>query len=522
MPKRPHAHILAAVAVTAIGLTTATVVSAEEPGDARLTAALDEILADDRLYGSQAGLVVADAQTGDILYDRGGNQRLVPASNTKLLTSAAAMEILGADHRFVTDVAHDGRIRGKTLHGDLYLRGTGDPTMLAEDYDALAARIAEAGVKTVKGDLVADDTAYDAVRLGPEWGWDDQSYYYSAQISALTVAPDTDYDAGTVIVTVDGGESGDAPEVSVEPATDYVDFDIRATTVAADGETDLTVEREHGTNTIVVTGEIAAGDSVGEWVTVWEPTGYAADVFASALREHGVRVKGDVRLGEATPADAEVLADHRSMPLSELLVPFMKLSNNGHAETLTKAIGLHVSGEGSWPAGLAAVEDFVAGLGMDTDAQRQSDGSGLSRWNLIPPREFIDLLVSARGADWFDAWYASLPVACDSERFVGGTLRSRMCDTPAEGNVRAKTGSLTSVSGLSGYVTDADGRELVFSLISNDYLAGSVKNLEDAVAITLASFSTEDTGTASTYDAMESTPDSGRADVECSWTKDGC
>ncbi|MFD0560177.1 D-alanyl-D-alanine carboxypeptidase/D-alanyl-D-alanine-endopeptidase (penicillin-binding protein 4) [Stackebrandtia endophytica] len=517
MWNRPLSHAVAVAALIAGSLTVATVVSAEESGDENLRAALDQILSDDAYSGAQLGLVVADAESGEVLYDRGGSQRLVPASNTKLLTSAAAIGLLGEDYTFTTDVATDGTQRGRVLHGDLYLRGTGDPTMLAADYDALAAEIAASGVKHIRGDLVADDTAFDSVRLGPEWGWDDLSYYYAAEISALTVAPDTDYDAGTVVVTVEAGAEGEAPTISVDPPTDWVEFDNRATTVAEGGSSSIGIERRYGSNLIEITGQLPEGGSSSEWVTVSNPTGYAADVFAAALKDHGVRVSGDIRLGQSTPDGAATLASHESMDLADLLVPFMKLSNNGHAETLTKAIGREISGEGTWSAGLSAIEDFVGQWGMNVDTQRQSDGSGLSRWNLIPTREFANLLVAVRSAEWYDTWYASMPIACESDRFEGGTLRSRMCDTPAESNVHAKTGSLTSVSGLSGYVTDADGRELVFSFISNDYLVSSVKGIEDAVAITLASYSQD--GEASVSSVTTTRADDGPTDRECSWVK---
>ncbi|CAM5452673.1 D-alanyl-D-alanine carboxypeptidase/D-alanyl-D-alanine-endopeptidase OS=Streptomyces alboniger OX=132473 GN=dacB PE=3 SV=1 [Streptomyces alboniger] len=156
------------------------------------------------MEGGAASVVVADAASGDLLYQHRPSGRLMPASNTKLLTSAAAMELLGPEHRFTTDVLAHGARRGNVLHGDLYLRGTGDPTTLAKDYDGLAAKIAGSGVRRISGRLVADDTRFDARRIGDTWG-DDESAYYAAQISALSVAPDTDYDTGTVVVEVSPG-----------------------------------------------------------------------------------------------------------------------------------------------------------------------------------------------------------------------------------------------------------------------------------------------------------------------------
>lgn len=314
-----------------------------------LPEAIDTILGDPRMEGGVAGVVVADADSGELLYQHLPSTRLMPASNTKLTTSAAAMEILGPDHRFGTDVLATGRQSGSRLKGDLYLRGTGDPTLLAGDYDALAQRIAAAGITRVDGRLVADDTRFDDHRLGRSWAADDESSYYSAQISALSVAPDTDYDTGTVIVTVrPGASAGDAPVVTVTPDTDYVDIEVDATTVAAGGANDLTVEREHGTNTVVVSGTTPVGGTgATEWVTVWDPTGYAAAVFRDALAEHGVKVAGPTRTGLRTPAAARRLASHDSMPLKDLLIPFMKLSNNMHAEILTKAMGVKISGRGA-------------------------------------------------------------------------------------------------------------------------------------------------------------------------------
>ncbi|MEH0843064.1 D-alanyl-D-alanine carboxypeptidase/D-alanyl-D-alanine-endopeptidase [Micromonospora sp. CPCC 205711] len=490
------------------------------PAATRLHATIDAILADARLDGAQAGVVVMDTATGETLYDRNGDRRLVPASNTKLLTSTAALELLGPGHRFTTDVHTGGTRRAGLVSGDLYLRGGGDPTMLAADYDTLAAQVAADGVRVVTGNLVADDTRYDRTRLGPDWTWDDESYYYAAQVSALTVAPDTDYDAGNVIVhAAPASTAGAPPVVTMTPPNGYVRIDNRAETVA-EGRTTISFERQHGGNTVVVTGQIALGDEPSsDWMTVWEPAGYAADIFRAALRRHGVRVLGRTVLGEATPEGAATVARHDSMTLAELMVPFLKLSNNGHAEVLTKEIGRVISGSGTWTAGLTAISQYVANAGMDTGRLRQRDGSGLSRRNLIPPGEFTALLAAVRQEPWFDTWYAALPIAGNAERFVGGTLRSRMRGTPAANNVHAKTGSLTGVSGLSGYVTDADGRVLAFSIVLNNYLASSVKGLEDQIAIALASYTEKSVTTARL--APPAAPETPRVPegVECSWVK---
>ncbi|MEU1786144.1 D-alanyl-D-alanine carboxypeptidase/D-alanyl-D-alanine-endopeptidase [Streptomyces sparsogenes] len=489
---------------------------------AGLDDALDAILADPLLKGGAAGVVVADADTGAVLYQHQPDDRLMPASNTKLLTSAAAMGLLGPDHTFRTEVLTDGSRHGRVLRGDLYLRGTGDPTLLAEDYDRLAASLAESGIERVTGRLIADDTRFDTQRVGRSWAADDESAYYAAQISPLTLAPDTDYDAGSVIVrTTPGAAAGDRPEVTLTPSTDYLRIDNRATTGATGSGSTLTVERRHGSNTLTVSGALPAGGGpVKEWVSVWEPTGYAASVFADALARHGVHLDRATRLGKATPPDARPLASHRSMPLKQLLIPFMKLSNNIHAEVLTKAIGYETAGRGTWDAGLAAISDWLKKQGVDTGSMRQVDGSGLSRMDNIAAGRLAELLLSVRDQPWYADWYASLPVACAPDRMVGGTLRSRMCGTPAARNARGKTGSLTGASGLSGYVTDADGRELVYSVVTNNYLAPSVKSLEDALVVTLAKSGADRVTAVRPKAVPGATAERGGAgDLECSWTK---
>lgn len=193
--------------------------SALEPtsGVTDLVKDIDQILSDARLAPGRTGVVVKSAASGEKLYSQDPDKILTPASNAKLVTSAAAVDSLGLDYRFTTSVLSTGRRAGSVLTGNLYLKGTGDPTMLGADYDALAARVAASGIKVVTGKLAADDTWFDSVPLGTDWAWDDEPYYYSAQISALTASPDTDYDAGTVIVSVSPETPPASPSRSPPP-----------------------------------------------------------------------------------------------------------------------------------------------------------------------------------------------------------------------------------------------------------------------------------------------------------------
>ncbi|GAA2379149.1 D-alanyl-D-alanine carboxypeptidase/D-alanyl-D-alanine endopeptidase [Streptomyces carpaticus] len=516
---RPHRTLLLPLAAV-LGLSlvwSSGTAGAGDTGRPGFADTIDSILTDPLLSGAAAQVVVRDPATGQTLYDRDGDRRLMPASTTKLLTASAALDILGPDHRFRTEVL-------RTRDGDLYLRGTGDPVLLPGELDDLAAEVAAAGITHVPGDLVADDTLFTGPGLGRAWGWDAEQYAYSAPVSALTLAPDTDYDSGSVRVSAGPGAAPGKPaSVTLHPAPDLLTVDNRAVTVAAGGPHTLSVGRTHGQDTITVTGTVPAGAAPTDtWLSVTDPTAYTAAVFADALAAHGVTVAGTTVTGRAVPAGAETVAAHTSMPLSEILVPFLKLSVNPHGEALLKAIGAADTGTGSWTAGLAAVADHATRLGLDPGGYAQVDGSGLSRMNMIAPADFADLLAAVRDEPWFGHWYAALPIACEPDRLVGGTLRSRMCGTPAAGNARAKTGTLTGATALSGYVTTAGGRELVFSIMINHHLGSGQTRVQDAIVAALAADggpgprTTTPPPIAPLTERQEEVAEAG---LECSWVK---
>ncbi|MFC2948719.1 D-alanyl-D-alanine carboxypeptidase/D-alanyl-D-alanine endopeptidase [Virgibacillus sediminis] len=450
---------------------------------------LDAILEDERLNGSVTGVSVRDADTGELLFSKNGDIRLHPASNMKLLSGAAAMEVLGEDYQFMTEVWTDGQLNGEVLHGDVYLKGKGDPTLRKEDLEVLAKELKNHGIEKIRGDLVGDDTWYDNVRLSLDLNWSDEPYYTGAQVSALTLSPDKDYDAGTVIVEVmPSDEIGEKAKVKITPETDYIKVINNTEMVGEGADKSISIEREHGTNNMIIEGKMPLNGSNSKvWRSVWEPTGYAVDVFKKALEEQGITFVGqtDIRYAK-TPKDASRLAHKESIPLEEIYLRFMKLSNNGHGEVLTKEMGKVVHGEGSWDKGIEVIEKVVSGLGVDEDTILLRDGSGMSHKNYIPANELTQLLYAMQSKEWFEAFRFTLPVAGASERFEGGTLRYRMRDEAGEGNVEAKTGSLTSVSALSGYVTTKDDQKLVFSVMINNYLGKEASEIEDAIANILA------------------------------------
>jgi D-alanyl-D-alanine carboxypeptidase/D-alanyl-D-alanine-endopeptidase (penicillin-binding protein 4) len=361
---------------------------------------------------------------------------------------------------------------------------------LKQDFDVFAKNLASKGIKKINGKLIGDDTWYDNIRLSSDINWTDESYYYAAQVSALTASPNADYDAGSVIVEAHAnGSVGESATIKVLPETDVVKIVNRSKTVASGGTKTITIEREHGTNTIVIEGTVPVGGTVTrEWIAVWEPSYYALDLFKKSLMEKGITFGGQpqVTLGK-TPNQAELLTSKNSMTLKELTIPFMKLSNNSHAEVLAKEMGKVIYDEGSWEKGLQVIEENSAKLGLDMERILIRDASGMSHINLIPSNEVTNLLVSVQKEPWYQTFLASLPIAGVGERFVGGTLRNRMKTGATVGNVKAKTGTLTAVSALSGYATTKDGELLVFSVIINNDLA-AVTPIEDQIATAIANY----------------------------------
>ncbi|WP_438823870.1 D-alanyl-D-alanine carboxypeptidase/D-alanyl-D-alanine endopeptidase [Bacillus sp. JJ1566] len=445
------------------------------------------VMNEPNLKGAIAGISVRSAKSGEILYQHAGDVRLRPASNLKLITAATALSALGENFQFSTEILTDGKLDGNKLTGNLYLKGKGDPTLLQEDLDVLAKKIKQSGVEVIFGNVIADDTWYDEERYSIDLTWSDETYYYGSAVSGLTLSPNKDYDSSTLIVEVSPGKkAGEKAEISLQPTSNYVKVINNAKTVRKEEKKDIEIIREHGENVITIEGTIPVNAiPIQEWMTVWEPTGYALDVFKQSLAKQGIHVTGTEGIAK-TPDNATLLTTDTSIPLNELLVSFMKLSNNGHGETLVKEMGRVRYGDGSWEKGINVVKEELRKIGVDPSSMVIRDGSGISHVNLVSANDISKLLYSAQNQTWFPTFLHSLPVAGNSERLIGGSLRYRLKNPEMAGKIQAKTGTITTVSSLSGYIKTRSGEDLIYSILLNNLMNDAHgKPIEDKIVTLL-------------------------------------
>lgn len=438
------------------------------------------------MEGVGRAIHVVSLDRGDTLFSREADRLYTPASNLKLFTAASALLALGPDHRFVTPLLATGPVDGDTLRGDLVLGGAGDPDLVTEDLAALADTLAALGVRAVEGDVRADASRFDDVEWGPGWMWDDGPYWYWPYVSALTLNDNT-----VTVVVRPGPGPGDPVTATLVPATGYVAVNVRAVTVAdSAGALDVVRHWTPKENVIDVEGTMAAGsDSVAEIRTVEDPARYAATVFAELLEARGIAIAGEPTRAPLEPGvPADTLARHVSEPLAESVRNFLKISDNLTGEQLVKTLAAEIDGPpGSYDAGLAVERRILAGeAGIDTTRVHLADGSGVSRYNLVTARGITTLLAAMDAReDLREAWWAALPIAG-----VDGTLEDRMRGTAAEGRARGKTGTLSGVTALSGYVPTAGGETLAYSMIFEFFTGPTAprRAVQDSIAAALARF----------------------------------
>jgi D-alanyl-D-alanine carboxypeptidase/D-alanyl-D-alanine-endopeptidase (penicillin-binding protein 4) len=426
---------------------------------------------------AMVGLVVQEADTGKVLYERLANTTFVPASATKLFSSAAALHKLTPKFRFHTKIKYTkNQLQNGILTGPLAIEFRGDPSLTAADLKSLVYKVKQANVTTIKGDIIIDDSYFQGTTIGDGWSYDDTSWYYASKISALIL------DENRVHIAITPSKQlGQFAAVSlINPNKQYFEINAQVKTVTfeeSENLCQLQVAMDDN-NKIKVSGcwPINYGSTELK-LAVQNSRKFIGEFIQASLREAKVQWHGKIVYNKV-PAHMAVLAEHKSLPLAKLLPKILANSDNLYAEAITKTLGAKLYQRGSFKAGVLAIKNILQKpTGINFDAMKLVDGSGLSRYTLISPNQFTRLLYTMYHSPKLKNIYMK------AFAFAGikGTLSSRLSSFDTYENIHAKTGSMTGVSALSGYLTTRNNKDLLFTMIVNNTLLplSKVKKIED-------------------------------------------
>ncbi len=454
---------------------------------------INQLIDDPNLARAQVGVYIESADDHRVIYRRNEHKLFMPASNLKLFTTAAVLTHFTPEFRYTTrfyPMAEDDKL-------SLVIQAAGDPTWeptfheegvvhLLENWaDSLTA----AGINQIDGDLVADLSYFQTYPLGWGWQWDDEPYYFSAQISALS------FNVNTIDVTITPADSiGKAPNVTMKPENQYMTVVNHAVTAPADSVSSLSVTRIRGENILLLENQLPVNrKKVTRSLTMEQPALYFLSVFADVLKRKGISVNGELAIntvpGRYDYNGVRPVITHKSPELGEIIKVTNKRSDNLYTEQILVTLAAEYGSEPTADAGTEVVTRMVESFGGTRNEFRMYDGSGLSRMNLISPLSAATLLRKMYHHKYFDTYRESLPISG-----TDGTISSRMRGTVAEGKVFAKTGTLTYARNLSGYVTGADGKEYIFSLLFNNFTVptANISMIQDRICILLANYRAED------------------------------
>ncbi len=469
-------------------------VSAAAPGRSRdaeirkeLEKQITEILAEPKIASAKVGVYVERLDDRQPLFNKDADVKLIPASNVKLVTTAAALRHLMPDYRYKTDVFCTVDDQG-SVAGDLLLKGYGDPSITPERLWYLATRIYYSGVREIRGGIVVDDSYFEGPRMANGWEQDRSSFAYMAPTGAVSLG----FNALLVHV-LPGAAPGLPARVSIDPMSDYATLEAKVETIEK-GRTDIDVDvkPEKNKSIVTVSGRIAKKDSGrGYWRKIDNPPIFFGEVLKTMLGQLGVRVRGSVKTGLA-PAEQTPFVSLPSPRLAEIIDKVNKNSNNFIAEMVALGLGAELYGApANWDKAQKAITEFLVNdVGLARGSFDIRNASGLHDVNRFTPRELVQVYAYMFNQRKIRPEYmASFAIAG-----AAGTLNSRMRQTDAQYLVRGKTGTLSNASALSAYVTTKSGDTVAFSILVNDFKASidEIWSVQDKLAILLSQTSFDD------------------------------
>lgn len=473
--------------------------SSLSPSSQSIQHTLDEIFSNPRFDNAIWGVVVIDPDANKTLFQSNAGISLMPASNMKLYTTAAALDILTPDYSYETRIYLDGPVDSEgVLHGNIYIKGSGDPSIsgryrkditLDEILEQWVSAIRNRGIVRITGSIIGDDDSFDDIEIQDTWEHEDLSFWYAAGSSGLAIA-----DNCYAYTVSPGAVPGNPADIVIEPDTSYITIINDVVTTETGGTRFAEVYRYPDTNIVRFYGTMPVDSQpVKHFACVNNGTLYTVHLFSEYLEKSGVTVDGAPRdIDEFSDKAVRFNTDrmalvhtHTSPPMSEIIKIINKPSQNFYADMVLKTIALEKEGLGSFSGGARQVTSWLENIGLPNPSTFQMrDGSGLSRRNLVQPQQTAYLLKYMRSHHAFIDYYESLP-ALGSE----GTVEKRLKGTAAEGKARAKTGFISHARCLSGYITTQTERTLIFSMMVNNYTVptSEANKLQDRAVSFLAS-----------------------------------
>jgi D-alanyl-D-alanine carboxypeptidase/D-alanyl-D-alanine-endopeptidase (penicillin-binding protein 4) len=451
-------------------------------GSASLTTVINQILSAGISKNTQVGIEIKSMRNGQVLYSYNSQRLLVPASSAKILTATAALVYLGPQYKFSTRFLTDAKtITNGVINGNVYLVHSGDPSLTYKDLTELMEILTAAQIKTVRGNIYVDNTAYDQVNFGPGWIWSDTRYCYSAPINASIINHNC-----LSLKIVPAKSAGHLASIVPNPKFFYAGIENTIMTKPSWTHACYIRLNPQQNNIISLGGCMPKGRYArGASVVIADVVKYNQSLLYNLFKQHGIRVMGTVGV-KAAPIQSKILASHESKPLTNLINDMLKNSDNIIAGSLFKKLGALTSKHpGSWENGSTAVTQILAQKAtVGTYQMNFLDGSGLSRNNQVTPAQMLQVLDYAfHNADINYDFISALPVAG-----VDGTLKHRLQNVAKK--IRAKTGTMAGVVSLAGYAMSHDKEPLAFVILVNGHNGNiwKYRETEDKIVTALTNY----------------------------------